>query len=366
MARENSSASNTLMSIDDLDQLQGGEAVTPKWYFNPDSTGKAVWDIFISILIIYSTIEVPFRIAFAIDATGFGYAFDWFVDVMFFLDMIVTFRTGLHDKNDNSLIFDGKLIAKNYLLGWFLIDLVSTIPFDEIVAPFVTASKSALRSTKLIRTIRLVRLIKLMRILKFGRLKDKLEDLVPGNAALFKLLQLFITVTFLAHILGCVWYMLTSTDYSKGNVDWVAVTNSTDKSTTTKYLLSLYFVFTTMTTVGFGDIVATNDLEMGICILLMIIGAAIFGYIAGSVSVLLEEMDIAKAKNKDKMNLLKEYQNDRHIPPLLRQRMKFHLRYMSTQKTVLPEEKLLSRFLSRDQISLVYIYILLIIIYLIN
>lgn len=344
------------MSIDDLDQFSG-EVATPKWFFNPDSTGKAIWDIFISLLIIYSTIEIPLRIAYNLEAEGFEYAFDWFVDVMFFLDMVVTFRTGLHDKNDNTLIYNTKLIAKNYLLGWFFIDLVSTIPFDEIVAPFVHASKSALRSTKLIRTIRLVRLVKLMRILKFGRLRDKLEDFVPGNAGLFKLMELFITVTFLAHILGCVWFMLTNNDYSKGEVDWIAVSNSTTKSTTTKYLLSLYFVFTTMTTVGFGDIVATNDLEMGICVLLMIIGAAIFGYIAGSVSVLLEEMDIAKAKNKEKMNLLKEYQNDRHIPPLLRQRMKFHLRYMSTQKTVLPEEKLLSRFLSRDQIALVYILI---------
>ena len=45
-----------------------------------------------------------------------------------------------------------------------------------------------------------------------------------------------------------------------------------------RYTVSLYWAFTTMTTVGFGDIVGTNREEYPAVIFGMLVGASVFGY----------------------------------------------------------------------------------------
>ena len=45
-----------------------------------------------------------------------------------------------------------------------------------------------------------------------------------------------------------------------------------------KYMISFYWALTTMTTVGFGDIVGTNRVEYPVVIFGMLVGATVFGY----------------------------------------------------------------------------------------
>jgi len=47
--------------------------------------------------------------------------------------MILTFFTALHNVETDQLIVDKKRIARNYLSGWFWIDLVSILPFDKMI-----------------------------------------------------------------------------------------------------------------------------------------------------------------------------------------------------------------------------------------
>ncbi|CAE7703789.1 unnamed protein product [Symbiodinium pilosum] len=51
-----------------------------------------------------------------------------------------------------------------------------------------------------------------------------------------------------------------------------------------KYVAALYWVFTTMTTVGYGDIYPMNNIERVFAVGVMIFGATVFGYIVGSVA----------------------------------------------------------------------------------
>lgn len=46
--------------------------------------------------------------------------------------MIVSFNTAIQDE-DYNIIDNRKAIAKNYLLGWFLIDLVAIFPLNLIL-----------------------------------------------------------------------------------------------------------------------------------------------------------------------------------------------------------------------------------------
>ena len=55
--------------------------------------------------------------------------FNAIVDILFFIDMIVIFNTAI-TTDEFETIEDHKSIAVYYLSGWFLIDLVSILPFD--------------------------------------------------------------------------------------------------------------------------------------------------------------------------------------------------------------------------------------------
>jgi len=48
--------------------------------------------------------------------------------LIFAVDIVVNFFSSYFDKEDN-LIYDKKTIALNYMKGWFLIDVVSILPF---------------------------------------------------------------------------------------------------------------------------------------------------------------------------------------------------------------------------------------------
>ena len=51
---------------------------------------------------------------------------------MFFVDIVMNFRTTYFNAKTGVEIIDKQSIIKNYLLGSFIIDLLSTIPFDVL------------------------------------------------------------------------------------------------------------------------------------------------------------------------------------------------------------------------------------------
>lgn len=64
--------------------------------------------------------------------TNFFKKVNTLIDILFALDIIISFRTTYQCQDTGTEIVSGLKIAKNYLLGRFIIDLVSTIPFDKI------------------------------------------------------------------------------------------------------------------------------------------------------------------------------------------------------------------------------------------
>ena len=65
-------------------------------------------------------------------------------------------------------VFDRRKIASNYLKGWFLIDFLSIIPFDDFFTDGknVTSIAKFARIGRLYKLIRMTRLAKLLKLLK--------------------------------------------------------------------------------------------------------------------------------------------------------------------------------------------------------
>jgi len=320
--------------MDENEDMDAYSLLRQSLVFHPSLTAKVYWDIFVGILIIYSVISVPFRIGFAFEAdpNSFLGIFDWVVDSFFFLDMGVAFRTAFTDE-DGDLVTDDRRMARRYLRGSFFVDFASTVPWDKLLM----GDPNMLRATKLLRILRIARLLKLLRLLKIGRLFGKPEDDVKVNPALISLAKMLVQLLFISHMIACVWHWIFT--FNENQLNWVtyaglfeltSAPNSTDYeyvNWSKRYANSLYWAFTTMTTVGYGDINPANNSERIFAVVTMLIGASVFGYIIGNVSVMMENIDLHTALYREKMDRVKEYVRDRRFPSSTARRIKNHFKY---------------------------------------
>ena len=60
------------------------------------------------------------------------YYVNLFIDIMFAIDIMVIFNSAYYTV-DSDLIDSRATITKEYLTGWFLIDLFAIIPFDALL-----------------------------------------------------------------------------------------------------------------------------------------------------------------------------------------------------------------------------------------
>ena len=105
------------------------------WYiFEPSSYFKLGWNTVILICVLYIATLSPYIQAFEDDvvktaATKFFDGFDIFVDCVFICDICLNFFSA-YERPNGATEYRLKKIALNYITGFFLIDLVATIPFN--------------------------------------------------------------------------------------------------------------------------------------------------------------------------------------------------------------------------------------------
>jgi len=73
-----------------------------------------------------------------------------------------------------------------------------------------------------------------------------------------------------------------------------------DAPVSRKYVAALYWTVTTLTTVGYGDIVPATSAERVIACVVMILGGMAFGYIIGNMSALVSRINIREAALEEK------------------------------------------------------------------
>lgn len=69
-------------------------------------------------------------------------------------------------------------------------------------------------------------------------------------------------------------------------------------------MASLYFIITTITTVGYGDITSKSPAEQGFCIVLMLIGVISYSVAIGSFTSILSASDKKEERLRQKLEIL--------------------------------------------------------------
>ena len=180
-----------------------------KWLFYPEDKGKQYWDLFITMILLTSCLTTPFRIAFGeIKDPVEWVIINNFIDVMFFVDIMVIFNSAFHD-SEFRIVEDRKRIAQWYLTGWFFIDVLAITPFEVIISNDQDNYQDLVRFAKLGRLYKLVKMTKLLRILKIVKERSKLltylNEILKIGLGFERLVFFGFMFIIIAHILSCIW-----------------------------------------------------------------------------------------------------------------------------------------------------------------
>ena len=100
---------------------------------------------------------------------------------------------------------------------------------------------------------------------------------------IFKVFRLILIAIMLAYFLGCAWYLFVDIFNTNGSEENF---NNTYKlyemEIFDRMVICVYFVLTTLSTVGYGEMHPESNTEKIFGIALMILGIAFFSYIMGN------------------------------------------------------------------------------------
>ncbi|XP_029914633.1 potassium voltage-gated channel subfamily H member 6a isoform X2 [Myripristis murdjan] len=316
-----------------------------KWTILHYSPFKAVWDWLILLLVIYTAIFTPYSAAFLLNEVEeerrrtCGYTcnplnvVDLVVDVMFIVDILINFRTTYVNHNDEVVSQPGR-IAQHYFKGWFLIDIVAAIPFDLLI--FRSGSDEP-------QTTTLIGLLKTARLLRLVRVARKLDRYSEYGAAVLFLLMC--TFALIAHWLACIWYAIGNVERTGSarigamKIGWLdnlaeqigKQFNDSDPasgpSIKDKYVTALYFTFSSLTSVGFGNVSPNTNPEKIFSICVMLIGSLMYASIFGNVSAIIQRLYSGTARYHTQMLRVKEFIRFHQIPGGLRQRLEEYFQH---------------------------------------
>ncbi|XP_016323547.1 potassium voltage-gated channel subfamily H member 6-like [Sinocyclocheilus anshuiensis] len=316
-----------------------------KWTILHYSPFKAVWDWIILLLVLYTAVFTPYSAAFLLNEQEderrrtCGYTcnplnvVDLVVDVMFIIDILINFRTTYVNHNDE-VVSNPTRIAQHYFKGWFLIDIVAAIPFDLLI--FRSGSDEP-------QTTTLIGLLKTARLLRLVRVARKLDRYSEYGAAVLFLLMC--TFALIAHWLACIWYAIGNVERNSSariggmKIGWLDNLadqigkhyNDSDSfsgpSIKDKYVTALYFTFSSLTSVGFGNVSPNTNPEKIFSICVMLIGSLMYASIFGNVSAIIQRLYSGTARYHTQMLRVKEFIRFHQIPGGLRQRLEEYFQH---------------------------------------
>nr|XP_020467239.1 potassium voltage-gated channel subfamily H member 5-like isoform X3 [Monopterus albus]XP_020467240.1 potassium voltage-gated channel subfamily H member 5-like isoform X3 [Monopterus albus] len=341
------------LNSDILPQYKQEAPKTPPHIILHYCTFKTTWDWVILILTFYTAIMVPYNVSFKTKQNNIAWlVLDSVVDVIFLVDIVLNFHTTFVGPG-GEVISDPKLIRMNYLKTWFVIDLLSCLPYDIINAfENVDEGISSLFSS-----------LKVVRLLRLGRVARKLDHYLEYGAAV--LVLLVCVFGLVAHWLACIWYSIgdyevideaTNTIKKDSWLYQLAINIGSPYRYNTSgsgqleggpgkgslYITSLYFTMTSLTTIGFGNIAPTTDGEKIFSVAMMMVGSLLYATIFGNVTTIFQQMYANTNRYHEMLNNVRDFLKLYQVPKGLSERVMDYIVSTWSMSKGIDTEKVLS------------------------
>lgn len=302
-------ASEVVDEDDDLDELKDSSKVYYRclWQmrsipiFRPYESWRMIWDILLILLILYTAFSVPFRLSWDIRDSIAIIVIDRTIDFAFLADIMINFNTAF--ERGTELVLDRRQIIPHYFKGWFLLDFVSSFPFDWVLSSLEENGQYSSADsdwTQLARLIRLFKLSKLFRLARLQRILRRVQLKLGIRNSIAKIFRFSGGAILCLHWMSCAFYFTSTFSLSpeigkQGEFDtWVKRSDDNDElsqdSQLQTYIAAMYWSMSTMTSIGYGDISPKAPSERLFGIVGMVFGAVLFGHFMGNVLAIVADM----------------------------------------------------------------------------
>ncbi|KAL6614834.1 hypothetical protein ACP70R_037104 [Stipagrostis hirtigluma subsp. patula] len=274
------------------------------------------WETFLILLVIYSAWVSPFEFGFIRKPTGALAATDNVVNAFFAVDIILTFFVAYLDRMTYLLEDDPKRIAWRYTTSWFVLDVASTIP-TEIARRILPPS---------LRSYGFFNMLRLWRLRRVSSLFARLEKDRHFNYFWVRCAKLICVTLFAVHCSACFYYLLADR-YPDPTSTWIgnSMPDFHQRSLWIRYVTSMYWSITTLTTVGYGDLHAENTREMMFNIFYMLFNLGLTAYLIGNMTNLVVHGTSRTRKYRDTIQAATSFALRNQLPHRLQDQMVSHL-----------------------------------------
>ena len=297
------------------------------WIVSPENTLKIAWDLLAILFIIGDAVIIPIIVSFSEDYTCGFRAAEEYTTLFFFLDVIITLNTGYYERGH--LVRTRLRIFNQYLKLYLIPDVISLLPLQLMMKT---------------RLYLYIVLLKLYRVIKLFNYFDIVEILLHSPRAMIisYYFRKLLSIILLLHWLACLWvavclYILTHLDSS-----WIVQDNI--QSISDIYMICIYFVATTASTIGYGDYYPVGTLEYLLSFIVLVVGVMIFSFNITSLINIVIDIRKKKIDYQDKIISLNIYMRAKKLPGHLKFKLRRYLEYTYriNDESKIPENQMLT------------------------
>ena len=283
------------------------DKVESKFAWSFFSPTRRLWEYVIYVTSLIIPIEMSFVFLFDNQISVTSYSIFFVIDFLQLLDNVVILFTPF--LRHGILVSDKKEILKNYGYFSYAMHVFASLPLGWI---------GVIEKDVLIYA--LCSLNRLLRLHQAYRSYHIIRDSTFFNHALANLITPLFLMLFIIHFFACILYACGK--YITAEESWIDDFAKQGYSSTQMYVVSLYFVMTTVLTLGYGDIHPISTSEVIISIFIVITGVIIQGsIIANMINAFADRMG---KQFITQYKAMQEYMKQKNLPEQYREDIRIY------------------------------------------
>lgn len=260
------------------------------FYWSHYTISRRLWEYVLFLVALITPIEISYVLLWDRQITVGRYSVFFLFDVIQIVDIFVILKTPF--LREGIMIGDMKDILKHYGYINFIIHIVGSLPLGWIgIIKNDVSLYGILSINRLLRLHQGYKSYKL--ILDTQAYQNSIANIVL-NISLF---------VFVTHVFACVFYLIALSEGLENS--WVRYFHLKEFTREQQYAISLYFVLTTILTIGFGDIHPVTSVESIVAIVVQAVGVFFEGFLIAKM--------VSTLADPQARNFLHRYETIRHF-----------------------------------------------------